>query len=37
MGILWIVLAVVVILALLGWFGRGWWAGRGGGYGPPPP
>ncbi len=35
MTILWIVLAVVVALALLGFFSRGWWGRRGGGYGPP--
>jgi hypothetical protein len=34
MTILWIVIAIVVVLALLGFFGRGWW-GRRGGYGPP--
>ena len=29
MTILWIVIAVIIVLALLGWFGRGRWGRRG--------
>jgi hypothetical protein len=33
MSLLWLIIAVVVVLALLGFFSRGWW-GRRGGYPP---